>query len=193
MAKTVVLVCVLLVACCAAHATMIDLSTFFADDEVEFSPDGTVATFAESEFHMETFLSDIPGMMSDPGVIFAGPGVWLQFDYVFTEGPVANSDEFGAWIIDPVSGGSIGALPGFFRKYSDSGTFSFDLSSLSSTAPWGLQFQLSSLDYDSTPSEADYDSMLQISNVQLVPEPITVVALSSLLVGIFTARRLKRD
>jgi len=188
MAKTVVLVCVLLVACCAAHATMIDLSTFFADDEVEFSPDGTVATFAESEFHMETFLSDIPGMMSDPGVIFAGPGVWLQFDYVFTEGPVANSDEFGAWIIDPVSGGSIGALPGFFRKYSDSGTFSFDLSSLSSTSPWGLQFQLSSLRGD-----LGTNSTLQISNVQLVPEPITVVALGSLLAGIFTARRLKRD
>jgi len=192
MAKTVVLVCVLLVACCAAHATMIDLSTFFADGEVTFSPDGTVATFVESAGHPETLLSDNP-LMGEPGVILAGPGVWLQFDYVFTEGAGANNDEFGAWILDPESGWSIGALYEFFRQDSGFGTVSFDLSSLSSTAPWGLQFQLSSLDYDSTPSEADYDSMLQISNVQLVPEPITVVALSSLLVGIFTARRLKRD
>ena len=100
MAKTVVLVCVLLVACCVAHATMI-VSTFFADNEigeVTFSSDGTVATFAESEDHMETILSDDPGM-GDPEVIFAGPGVWLQFDYEFTENN--NDDEFGAWIMAP--------------------------------------------------------------------------------------------
>jgi hypothetical protein len=181
MAKAVVLVCVLLIACCAAHATPMDLSSFFADGEVTFSSDGTVATFAESADHMETFLS------GDPGVISAGPGVWLQFDYVFTEGAGTNDDEFGAWIIDPVSGGSIGALYKFWED-SSSGTFSFDLSSLPSTSPWGLQFQLSSLDGD-----LGTNSTLQISNVQLVPEPVTVVALGSLLVGIFTARRLKRD
>jgi len=193
MAKTVVLVCVLLAACCTAHATMIDLSTFFffADGKVTFSSGGTVATFVESAGHPETLLSDNP-LMGDPELIFAGPGVWLQFDYVFTEGPTegtsANKDEFGAWIIDPVSGWSVGAPYEVFRQDTDSGTVSFDLSSLSSTAPWGLQFQLSSL-----PEDSGTGSTLRISNVQLVPEPITVVALGSLLVGIFTARCLKRD
>jgi hypothetical protein len=190
MAKTVVLVCVLLVACCVAHATMIDLRTFSADGEVTFYSDGTVATFAESKDHMETFLSDDPGM-DDPEVIFAGPGVLLQFDYLFTDLSHNGDDGFSAWIIGP-DGGSIGAAYEFSLSYSGDGVVSFDLTDLTDLVgaePLGVQFQLSSLNGTSP----DYDSTLQISNVQLVPEPVTVVALGSLLAGIFTARRLKRD
>jgi hypothetical protein len=152
---------------------------------------GATATFVESLSLGQIFLSNDP-FLGDPKVIVAGPGVWLQFHYEFIEGPTegtsANNDEFGAWIVNPATGWSVGAPYEVFRQASDSGTVSFDLSSLSSTAPWGLQFQLSSLSGDS-----GTDSTLKISNVQLVPEPVTVVALGSLLVGIFAARRLKRE
>jgi len=187
MARTTVLLSVLLAASVSAYAgPILDLSRFYADPEVSFSTGGTTAILGESAAHAETILSDDPAL-GDPALLFAGPGTLVRFDFEFIEGASGNDDEFGAWIIDPLTGGSLGAPYEFFLDNSGSGTISFDLSGLAATGPLGIQFQLSSL-----PGDAGTDSTLRVSNLEVVPEPVSLVAIGSLLAGILSARRLKR-
>lgn len=176
-----------------AHADFIDLNDFWADGTVSVSSDGYSASFTESTIHMESMLSNDPGL-GDPEVIFAGVNVTLQFDYEFLLGADDEGDEFGAWVIDGGTGDTAGADYEFFTQDSSSGTIAFDLSGLTSLDSLGLQFQLSSS--LSGPAYDVYGSTLQISNLRLVtdtpdsiiPEPATVFLLGAGLLG-YAARR----
>lgn len=185
-----VLLCVgmsLLAVSGSAHAVLIDLNEFFADPTVTVSADGTHALFEESPSLSGVILSNDPSL-GDLEVIVAGTGVFLEFDYIFTESALGD-DEFGAWIIDPGSGFSLGAPFEFFSDASGSGTVSFDLSSLAGTTGLGFQFQLSSL-----PGDANFDSTLEINNLRLVtvvPEPSTLI-MGGIGIGLLAARRRRR-
>lgn len=158
----------------SAHAGLIDLNDFFAVPVpgVTVSLDGSTATFVEDPVLGVALLSNDPGL-GDPEVIFGGVGQILSFDFDFiepTESP-PNNDEFGAFIIDSSTGGSVGPAFEFFVQDTVSGTVSFDLSSLSGMT-LGLQFQLSSLP---VPLDESLSSTLTISNVELVPVPGAVL------------------
>ena len=180
----------------SAHAGLIDLNDFFADPTVTVSSDGSTATFTEDPWLTTVLLSNDPAgpwFPPDPEVIFAeigGVGQILSFDFDFDEPGTLNDDQFGAFIIDAVTGDSVGTAFEFFTNVTSSGTVSFDLSSLSGTTsePLGLQFQLNALAGD-----LDLDSELTISNVQLVPVPGAVLLAGlGLVTSAFGILRKKR-
>lgn len=180
-----------------AVTTPIDLNDFFffAGDQVTVAADGSSATIAEHLDFSPIILSNDP-TKGDTPVIFPGPGVELVFDFDFVEGPaVDEDDEFGAFIIDPVTGSSVGAGFEFFTTDTSAGTVSFDLTLLAGTVDLGLQFQLSALFGD-----LGLESTLTISNVRLeapdvaprvIPEPLSatlgLVGVGAL--GLSTRRR----
>ena len=169
-----------------ANATSIDLNDFYADPTVTVAVDGSSATLAEDPSFYAVILSNDPGL-GDPNVIVPDVGVGLFFDYVFTEA-IGNDDEFGAFIIDGVTGSSIGSAFEFYTQSSGSGTLMFDLTSLVGQT-LGLQFQLSALF-----SDTDFSSTLEISNVRLeaisVPEPsMLFLVLIGLIVGATVQQR----
>ena len=179
--------CLLFVPCLAfADLVKVDLNDFYADPTVTVAADGLSADFTEGGF-FGSILSNDP-FFGDPEVIFAeigGIGQILSFDYDFDE-PAGNADEFGAFVIDTVTGGSVGPSFEFFTQVTSSGTVRFDLSSLSGAMssvvpgqpvePLGLQFQLSHVFVDMGGS-----STLTISNVTLVPVPVPGAVLLAVL------------
>ncbi|MGR9108969.1 MAG: hypothetical protein ACU843_18805 [Gammaproteobacteria bacterium] len=177
--------------CNSALALPIDLNDFFffAGDPVTVSANGTSATIGESAGFSPIVLSNDP-FLGDPEVIIAGVGILLLFDYSFIEGAASN-DEFGAFIIDPVTGGSIGSGFEFFTNSTSSGTVSFDLSTLAGITGLGLQFQLSSL-----ASDFDFLSTVTISNLRLVSASVPVSSPPTwllLIFGILGMFRLRRS
>ena len=145
-----------------AATTPIELNAtnFFADPTVTFAPDGSSAEITEDAGFSAVLVANDPGL-GDPVVVIAGTDVSLVFEYDFVEGGPGNVDEFGAFIVDS-SGFSAGAAFEIFRADSDSGTVSFDLSSLLSEPFIGVQFQLASL-----PGDLLFDSVVTISNLRL--------------------------
>jgi hypothetical protein len=170
----------------SVHANSIDLNDFWADPTVTIAADGASALLEESDSLGTAFLSNDP-FLGDPEVILAGPNVFLTFDYVFLENPLGD-DEFGAWVIDPSTGLSLGAPLEFFLDTSGAGTISFDLTALTGMTGLGLQFQLSSL-----PGDADFNSSVEISNLRLETVPVVPVPAAATLAfigfGVIVARR----
>jgi len=171
-----------------SNAASIDLNDFFffPGDPVIVAADGSSATIGEDPFFSPITLSNDP-FLGDPEVIIAGVGVSLFFDYDFMEGISGEDDEFGAFVIDPLTGLSLGLGFEFFTVDTSSGTGVFDLTGLAGTSGLGLQFQLSALAGDS-----GLLSTVTISNVRLetasVPEPASLLLLSIGIVGISVFR-----
>ena len=166
-----------------ANATTIDLNDFFADPTVTVTPDGSLAILAEDPGFSTVLLANDPGL-GDPEVIFAGSGLILTFNYVFDE-PAGNNDEFGAFVLSSV-GVSAGTEYEFFTQDPGSGTVSFDLSGLVGEPFIGMQFQLSSLF-----SDGAFTSTATVSNVNVVPEPATMILVGTGLVGLLGVSRKK--
>ena len=170
----------LLLATNAAGAAPVDFDGFFFEPgtPVTVSADGLSATLAESSEIGVVFLSNVPGL-GDPQVIVAGAGNRLRFDYQFEE-PFGNADVFHVALLDGNSGAPLGGVYELFVATTQNGFAEFDLSSLSGVT-LGLQFELSP-----ELSDAGLDSLVTISNLQLVPVP-TLAALglfsSALLAG----------
>jgi hypothetical protein len=173
-----------------AQADFIHLSqpNFYADPTVTVSEDGFSAEFVEG-LAFGSILSNDPFLGNDE-VILAAPWRTLEFDYLFTEGQDSEA-EFGAWVIDPDTGFSLGDPFQFFRTDAGGGRVAFDLTSLVGTTGLGLQFQLTSL-------SGTTDSTLWIGNVELVdglapiPEPASAVIFGLGVVGCALRRRLRR-
>ena len=164
-----------------ANATLINLNDFYADPTVTVASDGSSAQMIEDPNLILVLLSNDPGL-GDPNVIIPGLGVALNFNYNFVEGNNSD-DEFGVFVIDSDTGLPVGPDFEFYTPSTDSGNVSFDLSSLAGKT-LGLQFQLSSFSGD-----ADFDSLVTVSNVQLqestpIPEPSTILLLTTGLVSI---------
>ncbi len=173
-----------------AISTPIDLNDFFSDPTVIVEVDGSSAKLSEDLTFAEVILSNDP-FLGDPEVIIAAVGRSLKFDFDFMEG-AGNDDEFGAFIIDPATGGSLGTPFEFFTSDTSSGTVTFDLSSLTGTSDLGLQFDLLAFDFAS-------DSMVTVSNVRLVdpanppaiPEPSTILLFGTGIAGLAAMRYRK--
>jgi hypothetical protein len=174
----------------AAQADFIHLShpNFYADPTVTVSPDNSSAGFVENLTTGISMLSNDP-FLGDPVVILAAPWRTLEFDYIFDVGEGSEA-EFGAWVINPATGFSLGDPFQFFRSESGNGRVAFDLTSLVGTEGLGLQFQLTSL-------SGNGGSTLEISNVELVdglvpiPEPASAVIFGLGVVGCALRRRLR--
>ena len=149
----------------AVAAAPVDLNGFFFEPgtPVTVSADGLSATLAESSDIGVVFLSNVPGL-GDPQVIVAGAGNRLRFDYRFEE-PLGNADVFHVALLDGNSGAPLGGTYELFVTATQNGFAEFDLSSLSGLA-LGLQYELSP-----ELSDAGLDSIVTISNLQLVPVP----------------------
>lgn len=148
-----------------ALAGQIDLNDFYADPSVTIAADGSSALLVEDTAISPILLSNDPGL-GDPNIILPDINSWLFFNYQFTEG-LSDDDEFFAFVIDAITGASVGAGFEFVSQSRSSGTVSFNLSSLVGQT-LGLQFQLNSLVGD-----AGFDSSVMVSNVEIktVPEP----------------------
>jgi hypothetical protein len=157
-----------------------DFSPIDPSDPVIISADGSSATISEDSALFSVILVNDP-FFGDPNVILPGASVSLKFDFNFDE-PVANSDEFGAFLFDAETGFTPDPASSFefFTESPGSGTISFDLSSLTALT-LGLQFQLSSL-----PGDAGFDSSVIISNVRLVtiPIPSAILLFGSALISL---------
>ena len=161
--------------------TNIDLNDFVASNAVTINSPSS-AIIEEDTFSAVSFLSNDP-FFGDPEVIVAANNRSLFFDYNFSEGS-SNVDEFFAFVIDPVSGISLGPGFEFFADSSSSGTISFDLTSLVGLTGLGLQFELNSFD------NSLLDSNVVISNVRLVDAMVpSPAALPLILIGILALRR----
>lgn len=149
----------------------INLNDFFADPSVTVTADGTSASISEDPLLFSTLLANDPGL-GDPNVIIPGIGTTLSFSYDFTEA-TGEDNEFGVFVVDGTTGGSVGSAFEFFTQDSSSGTISFDLTSLVGQT-LGLQFELTALFGD-----VGLDSIVTISNVEMdvisVPEPSTLL------------------
>jgi hypothetical protein len=175
-------------------AAMIDLNDFFffPGDPVVVSADGSTATISEDPFFTPIMLTNDP-FLGDPEVILAGLGISLVFEFNFIEGAGFEADEFGAFIIDPLTGGSLGAGFEFFTTETGSGEISFDLTSLLGTTGLGLQFLLSAL-----PGDAGIGSMVTIGNVRLeqnisaVPLPGAFYLFATGIIGLWRIKAIKQ-
>ncbi len=172
----------------AAVATQISLNDFFADPTVLVAPDGSNALMTEDPFFSSVLLSNDPGL-GDPNVIIPQAGFDLIFDYVFTEGTLlGENDEFGVFILDGFTGGSMGAPYEFFTDSTSAGTISFDLTGLVGQT-LGLQFELNAL-----PGDIELGSWVEISNLRIeeatvIPEPSTIFLLG---LGLLTTAGVSR-
>ncbi|CAG0947449.1 hypothetical protein [Geobacter sp.] len=149
-------------------AYTVNLNDFYKDPTVTLALDGSSAVIAEDSALSPVLLSNDPGL-GDPNVILPMPGNSLIFDYLFAEPAPGNQDEFGAFLVDSVTGGSVGSAYEFFSQTPGSGTISFDLSELVGLT-LGLQFQLSAL-----PSDTELTSTVTISNVRVEPQAVQPV------------------
>jgi hypothetical protein len=173
----------------ASHAIAINLNDFFADPTVTVAADGSSAFFAEEPGFSTVSLSNDPGL-GDPNVIIPGAGIGLFFDYSFVEA-AGEDDSVFQFVLDGVTGGSLGAMFEFSSTASSSGTVFFDLTSLVGTQ-LGLSFSL-----QSGVADTGSNSTLTISNVRLdpiaaVPAPIALVNLLLGLGGLSVFRKRKR-
>ena len=185
--------CALLLVTAPAQAVLIDLNDFFASPAANVSilVDGSSATMSENNLFADTLLTNNP--LFDPNVIIAGVGTILSFDYSGFN-PTHLGDSFGAYIINPLDGLSVGAPFEFFTTSSASGSVSFDLSALDGQ-DIGLEFQLFSNVYNRF-----HPTIVTVSNVQLleevigpnpVPEPGMMAIFGLGLAGLGFARRRK--
>lgn len=174
-----------------AHATPVnlDLNQFFSLGNVGVSADGSTATLAEDQEFGIALLSNDP-TLGDPVLITPAAGLFLAFDYVFTEGEL-NDDTFSAYVIHPLDGPFAPGSPfSLDLDTSSSGTALWDLGDLSALSFVGLEFDLFSGD-DLLGSRAT------ISNVRLVRQPSNVVpepatmSLFSLGCALFGLRHLR--
>ena len=169
-----------------AMSTPVDLNDFFADPTVIVELDGSSAMLSEDPGFSMVLLSNDPGLF-DPNIIIPGPGVQVVFEFDFVE-DTGNDDEFSAFIIDAITGLPAGPAFEFFIDASASGSFAFDISSLTGKT-LGLQFQLSALFGDT-----GFGSTARVSNVHLleaIPEPSDFALLSAGMVamGFYVWRR----
>ena len=184
---------VLLALCLAtsggARAVPIDLNTFVADPAtaVSVTPDGSAATLTEDPSTFDVLLVNDPGF-GGPEVIVPRPDVFLSFAYDFVEAP-GNDDAFVAFVLDAVTGGSVGPPFEFATQETSAGTVVFDLSGLVG-ASIGLQFTLVSLE-----PEFFGTSEVTVSDVRVegVPEPPALLLLAGgLIVGLLGGVRIRR-
>lgn len=155
----------------------VDLNNFFADPSVSITTDGTSARITEDPLLFSTLLANDPGL-GDPDIIIPALGTILNFSYDFTEA-VGENNEFGVFIVDGATGGSVGSAFEFFTQDSSSGLISFDLTSLAGRT-LGLQFELTGLFGD-----VGFDSLVTISNVFLQTQDSTPVPEPSVLLLFF--------
>ncbi len=175
-----------------AHATPIDLNSFFADPSVSVAINGLSALINEDFLISPVLLANDPGL-GDPNIIIPAANTALFFDYDFSTA-TTEADEFGAFVIDSATGFSVGEAFEFFTAASGQGTVWFDLTSLVG-GTLGLQFQLSSLVGDT-----GIASFVTISNVRLdplpsagIPEPPMLWLFVTIMLGLCVHQRRKRQ
>lgn len=176
----------------AVMATVVPISLndfFSAEPEVSVTPDGQMATIAESSFVTPVTLINDPGF-GDPEVIVPALSRTLTFSYNFVEA-LNNDDLFTAVLFDAAFGPFGGVLDIFELTSSATGVAEFDLSAWVGLS-LGLSFELHDLD----PFSLALDSTVTISNLALndtatvpVPEPGTAWLISSLLLGLVGFKR----
>lgn len=182
-----------------AAAIPVSLNDFFheTDAPVTVSADGATATLGESDAFGLVYLSNVPEL-GDPEVIVGGAGVTLAFDYAFTLA-ANNADAFHVALLDGFTGAVLDTAYELFVLATGSGHQTFDLSALGGVR-LGMQFELAS-----EPDDGGFDSILTISNLQLllkeppppppptdVPEPTSAFLLAGGL-ALLTARLRKRN
>ena len=90
-----------------------DFSVFDPGDPVVIAGDGSSATISEALDLFSVLLFNDPLFIGNPEVIIAGPGVFLRFEFDFSE-PAGNVDEFFTVVFDSATGTSLGAAFEFF-------------------------------------------------------------------------------
>ena len=159
----------------ASAATIsINLNDFFADPSVSVTAGGASASITETPLLFSTLLANDPSL-GDPNIVIPGIGTTLNFSYDFTEAAGENN-EFGVFIIDGATGGSVGSAFEFFTQDSSSGMISFDLTSLAGRT-LGLQFELNALfgDVGLDSRVTVSDLFLQTADTVSVLEPPTLL------------------
>jgi len=155
------------------------------DAVVTFNPDGSALLAEDPNFGLSQIFNDPAG--GDPLVIEALPGGFLSFDYDFQYGALDTDDSFTAVLLD--SGVAIGSPYEFFIDAPGAGQVVFDLSGLVGTADLGIDFSLTSGDFD-------FESTILLSNLRTfqVPVPATALLLVVGLIGVgVNGRRQKRS
>lgn len=187
MVKLIVFAVLALPSISSASLTVINLNDFIADTTVNIASDGNSAIISEDPLLSPVIVSNDPAL-GDQEVIIAGNNRFLLFEYDFQLGDDPNSDEFGAFVIDPQTGNGISGFE-FFTATSGSGTVSFDLTPLVGQTGLGLQFQITAL-----PLDGAFDSTVTVSNVrlQVIPLPPALPLFGLSVLGCFVFR-IKRS